>query len=65
MARNVLKLPQTKAGRDHLRLCVKLANGWDFPDGTHATEIDWDVAIAAFNREWETDIAVWRRSRGE
>ena len=41
---NVLKLPRTAKGRAHLRQCVRLAGGWDFPDSTNAADFDWDTA---------------------
>ena len=45
MTARVLRLPITKAGREHLRDCVRLAGGWRFPDGSNAADYDWDQAV--------------------
>ena len=46
MDRLPLRLPTTHEGRELLRFCVRLASSWDFPDGSTAEEIDWDLAAA-------------------
>ena len=49
----VLKIPQTEAGKAHLRLCVKVCRGWEFPDGTNAADFDWDKAAIEAERDNE------------
>ena len=51
MGAELLKLPQTPAGKTHLRLCVKMAGGWKFPDGTNAADFDWDAAAVEVERD--------------
>ena len=50
---NVLKLPRTAKGRAHLRQCVRLAGGWDFPDSTNAADLDWDTGAIEAERQNE------------
>ena len=52
MTARVLRLPQTPEARKFLALCVRLAGGWEFPDGSNAADFDWDRAYAyAYSEE--------------
>lgn len=53
MSAQVLRLPVTEKGRRLLGLCVRLAQGWAFPDGTNAADRDWDVAAIEAEEEIE------------
>ncbi len=50
---NVLVLPRTKKGKESLVECVRLAGGWDFPDGSNAADYDWDKAAVQVERDAE------------
>ena len=60
----VLKLPRTTKGRAHLRRCVLLARGWDFPDGSNVADFDWDSAIIEAEREAEEYMRWCREKEG-
>lgn len=42
MSEHVLKLPATTAGQKLAVELIRLAGGWDFPDGTNASDYDFD-----------------------
>jgi hypothetical protein len=57
----VLRLPRTVAGCEHLRECVRLAGGWSFPDGSNAADYDWDQAVIEADKDIEA-YEQWKRT---
>jgi len=47
----ILRLPITSAGRQLLRASIVESGGpWDFPDGSAAETIDWDLLAVEIDR---------------
>lgn len=63
MSARVLSLPSTPKGREHLRACVSLARGWEFPDGSNAADYDWDVAAIEAD-EFADSYLRWSEAQG-